>query len=75
MSCVVKFDRIGRNHTVPDLIVDSDDPDVIAREVHRAARPNLRSRYFDVTVDLEAGAGSIEYGRFGRFTITAREAA
>lgn len=69
---VCAFERVGRNRSVPDLPVETatDYPgDEIAEAVYRYSRRFLGSKWFDVTVDLEAGTGSIEAGRFGRFSV------
>jgi hypothetical protein len=55
MPAVVTFERLGRNHSVPPLTVDSADPDVIAEAVYREARKHLVSRDVEVEVDLTAG--------------------
>ncbi|MCA1572766.1 MAG: hypothetical protein LC798_21230 [Chloroflexi bacterium] len=64
------FERIGRNRDL-ETTVDAGDADALAEAVWRFARGRLGSRSFEVTVDLEAMKGSIEYGRFGTFTIEA----
>jgi hypothetical protein len=66
---VATFERIGRRHDVPPLTVDSADPDAIAEAVWAYARQFLGSRWFDVVVDLAELRGSIEFGRFGKFTL------
>lgn len=69
---VCTFERIGRQHDVPPLTVTaalSLHADAIAVDVHGYAKQFLGSKNFVVTVDLETGKGSIEGGRFGRFTI------
>ena len=55
MSATITFERIGRNHNVAPLTVESDNSDVIAEAVYRLARKHLVSREVDVIVDLEAG--------------------
>lgn len=71
---VVRFERIGRHHEPAPLTVDlpADDQtaDELAERVHVYARRFLASPYFFVRVDLEEQTGTIEGGRFGRFTIT-----
>ena len=70
MSYMVTFTRIGRNHNVPQLTIPGPaTADDIAEQVHRYARRHLMSRFYDVDVDLAAGKGWIEGGRFGRFEI------
>lgn len=66
---VVTFDRIGRNHNVPPLTVKESDPDNIAAAVFKVARKYCASSWFEVIVNLEDNTGSIEYGRFGTFTL------
>jgi hypothetical protein len=65
----VEFVRIGRNHNVPPIEVSAANADEIAEVVWRVARRHLISRDFDVTVDLDAGKGYIEGGRFGQFSV------
>jgi hypothetical protein len=67
------FERIGRDHYVPPLVVEADDADEIAFNVFTYAKKFLASSGFDVTVNLETGKGFIEAGRFGKFDITATE--
>lgn len=67
MKCLIRFDRIGRNHIVPPLLVDLDanDPrlaDTVAKAVYRYAFPKLASNDVDVTVDLTKGEGGITCG-------------
>ena len=69
MSYIIDFERIGRNHNVPSLTVESDDGEAIAEAVYRHARNHLASRDFVVIVDLDKLSGSIEAGRFGLFTL------
>lgn len=63
----VEFERIGRRRDVPDNIFTVVDADDLAQQVWRFAGRYLGSRWYDVTVDLDAMTGSIEAGRFGRF--------
>lgn len=65
----VKFERVGRNHAVPDLTVEAADVDELTEAAYRYAGRFLGSRSYEVVVNLEAMTGSVEYGRFGRFTI------
>jgi hypothetical protein len=58
----IEFDRIGRNHNVQNLTVDSDDADVIAGEVFIYARKYLASRDVNVVVDVDKGIVSIFAG-------------
>lgn len=69
----VTFERIGRCHDVPDLVVDLDDSDeTIVAALLAHARPYLRSRGFGVDVnDLDVGGVVLfDGGRFGRGRIT-----
>lgn len=67
----ITFDRIGRNHNPPAMIVPDDaSGDAIAEAVWREARPRLASRDIEVVVDEPvvtiyagfhvAGTGTIE---------------
>ena len=69
MTYTAKFERIGRRRDVPDLVVVADTADQMADAIWHYAKGFLGSKWYDVTVDLEAMRGSIEYGRFGRFTL------
>ena len=71
MSYRLTFERIGRNHNVPDLVTGATNPDDIAEEVWRLARKNCGSRDLEVAVDLEAMKGHIFAGMHsaGSFTI------
>ena len=60
-SYTVQFDRIGRNHEVPDLTV-TGAADQVAEAIYRYARPKLRSRDVEVAVDLEELRGHIFCG-------------
>ena len=74
MTCYcVTFERIGRNHNVAALGVDVANADELAEEIHKYARPHLRSADYEVCVDLETGEGSIICGMHcgGQFTIEA----
>ncbi|TCB97551.1 hypothetical protein E0H26_11570 [Micromonospora zingiberis] len=69
----VEFARIGRKHHVAPfgpIVSGPDHAERIAEAVHRYAGRHLNSRFFDVDVDLAAGKGWIEGGRFGTFTVT-----
>jgi hypothetical protein len=65
----VTFDRIGRNHHVPDLDVSAIVADEIAEAAQRYARRYITSRDFVVSVDLAEGRVYIEGGRFGTGTV------
>jgi hypothetical protein len=75
LAYVVSFERIGRHHdlTLECEAVDADD---LAEQVFRFAGRHLGSRDYVVSVDLDAdattGKGSIDGGRFGRFTVASR---
>lgn len=66
---VVSFERIGRNHEVPELTVTASSPDDLADRIHKYAKRYLASAYFDVDVlsddGGQTGKVSIELGRFG----------
>lgn len=62
MAATVLFERVGRNHTVPPLTVESSDPDDIAEAVYRVARKHCMSRDVEVCVDLTEGRVSIFAG-------------
>lgn len=71
----VEFTRVGRNHNVAPfgpVVSGPNHADRIAEEVHGYARRYLISNAFavDVDLDLAAGKGWIEGGRFGTFTVT-----
>lgn len=76
-----RFDRIGRHHDVPDLVVGLPAgkalPKAAAETVHKHAREYLFSGDYEVHVDINPGTGSgagfIGWGRFGRFTVTPEE--
>ena len=76
MKYIVKFDRIGRDHFARPIEVEvaEDDADGIAEAVFRHAKSKLASRWFEVYVDLDAGKGLIEAGRFGTFTVERADA-
>ena len=69
----VTFERIGRGCkgvTERFTVNDCDDAaDELAYAIFGFARRHLSSMSYDVIVDLEEQRGSIENGRFGRFTI------
>lgn len=70
-SYIAHFDRISRNHDVPDLAV-SGDADNIAEHVYHYARPRVASQDLEVVVDLEDRSGTIFCGMQvgGSFTLT-----
>jgi hypothetical protein len=63
------FERIGRTFRGEVREFTARDADDLAEQVWRLARKNLSSRWFEVAADLESMTGTIEAGRFGRFTI------
>jgi hypothetical protein len=65
----VTFDRIGRGARGLVKEWDAVDADDLASIIYGFARSHLASREYAVLVDLDKMAGSIEYGRFGTFTI------
>lgn len=69
----VEFTRVGRKHDVAPfgpIVSGPDHADRIAEEVYRYASRWIMSSEFAVDVDLAAGKGWIEGGRFGTFTVT-----
>jgi len=58
---LAKFDRISRNHDVPDLAV-SGDAQAIAEQVYRYAKPKVASKDVEVVVDLAESRGTIYCG-------------
>lgn len=70
----VSFERIGRNHSVAPMIAKVEDADQLADYIHRHARPHLRSRDYDVELEIAEdgnGKGAIVCGMHcgGEFTI------
>ena len=75
-TTTITFDRIGRNHSVPPLVIDGDpDGQDVADAVYKYARKFLMSSDYEVTANLQTGRVSIDYGRFGEGTITTKEQA
>jgi hypothetical protein len=75
MNYLIKFDRIGGNPANRDRVIEvaeTDDPERIASAVALVIRKRkyLASRFFDVTVDLDAARVWIDGGRFGTGVIT-----
>ena len=72
MSYTISFDRVGRNHNVPDLTVGTLDPDAVMDEVLRVAGKHCGSRDLEVAVSTEEMRGLIFAGcrNAGSFTIT-----
>lgn len=73
----VTFDRVGRNHCVPDARFEEvTDAEELAALIHHRVRPHLGSRFYEVIVDLEAMEGRILAGGWrsaGTFTIKEEE--
>lgn len=69
---LVTFERVGRNHHVPDLQFVATGGDVAAGEVHSYVGRHLGSREYSVDM-YQNGTGSIDGGRFGTFTWTREE--
>lgn len=69
---IIEFERIGRNTSVPPVTIDAAGEADLTRQIRAAARPHLRSRDFDVMLDLDAGAGWFACGMHsgGNFSIT-----
>lgn len=73
---IVTYERLGRGTPPPPSYVGtvSDNPaQEIAEEVYRLGRKRLASKEFSVAVTIDPdtgiGEGSVDGGRFGRFTI------
>jgi hypothetical protein len=71
---LITFGRVGRAEPKPATITAASAAD-LAREIRQIIKPLLRSREFTIDVDLDAGLGLIDGGRFGDFTIAAIGAA
>lgn len=65
----VTFARIGRSHGPFAETFSATSADDLAEQVFQYSRSKLGSKMFEVSVDLDGMVGSIEYGRFGTFTI------
>lgn len=69
------FERIGRNHDVPPLVVENADD--LLDHVYVYARPYILSHDMDIAVDLNEMRGQILVGGIrnaGQFTIEKLEA-
>lgn len=68
----IEFERIGRNRNVAPMVAKVENADQLADYIHRHARPHLRSRDYEVELDLDEGKGWIACGFHcgGEFTIT-----
>lgn len=69
----IRFDRIGRHHKLAPnpVTIDADGEADLARQLRAIARAHLRSRDFDVMLDLDAGTGFFACGLHngGEFTV------
>lgn len=71
---LIKFDRIGRRRTPPDLNTEATSADDLAAKIHRYARKFMLSRDIHVHVELDEkgdGKGHITAGvqSGGTFTV------
>jgi hypothetical protein len=67
----VTFDRIGRDRDVAPLVSGAGDDDLLD-EIHRYARPHVRSSELEVLANFDEGRGFLTVGVLrpaGRFTI------
>lgn len=69
---VVKFSRVGRSRSVPEMTANAANADALCAQVHRYVGKFLASSWYDVSVDLETGRGWIDGGRYGEFTVEDR---
>lgn len=71
---LIEFERVGRNRNVAAIFVAVNGEAELARQIREHVRPHLRSRDFDVMLDMDAGAGWIACGMHsgGNFSITQR---
>lgn len=69
----IDIERIGRGCKGVSVELVATDLDDLAEQMHRYARKHLASSWFEVMLDGESGHGSIDGGRFGRFTFAAVE--
>jgi hypothetical protein len=71
MKYRITFDRVGRNHNPEPVFIEASDAEDLAAKIfaYIIRRKLLASREFEVTVDLTKMSGSIDFGRFGEFTI------
>lgn len=68
MKYIVEFERIGRSHNVHGLVIEGTEDELVDAVLAHCDR-HLTSSGFDVTIDLDAGKGWIDGGRFGEFTV------
>jgi hypothetical protein len=67
---IVEFDRVGRNHHVPALVMPwSDDAEILAAQIWKHIKGLLVSR--EVLVDVELADASLPGGEIGRGWISA----
>jgi hypothetical protein len=65
----VHFERVGRDVKNHDEVFKAINADDLAAQIHDFAGKHLRSRDYEVLVDLESMDGTIGWGRMGVFTI------
>lgn len=70
MKYSVEFERIGCDCRGLVKEFEARTADDLSEAIHGFAKKHIVSKWFDVFVDLEAKAGYIEGGRFGKFTFT-----
>ena len=73
---IVKFDRVGRHHEVPDFHVTAEpgDWDSVMWSIYGHVGRFLMSGEYYVSLDPEDGTGLIDGGRFGTFTVEVQDA-
>lgn len=70
MKYLVTFNHVGRGKLIGQTIeFTAAGPSELASKIYYVAAKHLVSKHFDVEVDIEAGKGLIEQGRFGSFTV------
>ena len=74
MKYVVEFERIGRNHGVSSLIIEGTEDELVDAVLAHCGK-YLRSSEYSVSIDLDAGKGWIDAGRFGTFTVKEEDGA
>jgi hypothetical protein len=62
MKYEVVFDRISRNHNVPNLTVEAADADELAEKIWDYARPKCVSSDIEVSLRADEGVGIISAG-------------
>jgi hypothetical protein len=60
----IKFERIGRNHSVADLVTSAGSLEDLAEKIHGYARPFVLSRHYAVELNVvdDEGEGCIICG-------------